>query len=79
MQTWDMSLFKNVPLPGKQERSIQLRCETYNLFNHSNFATKDFGANLTLPSYNGNGVAPTRLNQLSGFRLRATDQRVQPA
>ncbi len=52
MQTWDVSLFKNVPLPGKHERSIQLRCETYNLFNHSNFASKDFGATLNLPAYN---------------------------
>jgi len=50
MQTWDLSLFKNFAL-GKQPRSLQIRCETYNVFNHSNFATHDQGANLTLPSY----------------------------
>lgn len=68
MQTWDMSLFKNIPLPGKQERSIQLRCETYNIFNHPNFASKDFGANLTLPSYNGNGTyTPESISLDTGF------------
>jgi len=68
MQTWDMSLFKNIPLPGKHERSIQLRCETYNIFNHSNFASKDFGANLTLPSYNGNGAyTPESISLDTGF------------
>jgi hypothetical protein len=57
MQTWDVSLFKNIPLPGKHERTIQLRCETYNLFNHSNFGSKDFGATLNLPAYNsGSGT-----------------------
>jgi hypothetical protein len=31
MQAWDVSLFKNIPLPGEQRnRTIQLRCETYN-------------------------------------------------
>jgi hypothetical protein len=68
MQTWDVSLFKNIPLPGKQERSIQLRCETYNIFNHSNFASKDFGANLTLPSYNGDGTyTPESISLDTGF------------
>ena len=66
--TVDMSLFKNLPLRGKQERSIQLRCETYNIFNHSNFASKDFGANVTLPSYNGNGTyTPESISLDTGF------------
>lgn len=71
MNTWDISLFKNVPLPGKTERSVQLRCETYNIFNHSNFATKDFGGTLTLPSYNVvNGVGtytPESVSVDSGY------------
>jgi len=58
MQTWDISLFKNIPIGDRGQRTIQLRCETYNLFNHSNFASKDLGGTLTLPSYsvNNNGV-----------------------
>lgn len=56
MQTWDMSLFKNFQLGEKTERYIQIRCEAYNVFNHANFSAKDYGANLTLPSYNGDGT-----------------------
>lgn len=68
MNTWDVSLFKNIPMPGKTERSIQLRCETYNIFNHSNFASKDFGGTLTLPSYNGDGTyTPESINLDSGY------------
>jgi hypothetical protein len=68
MQTWDVSLFKNVPIPGERHtRSIQLRSETYNLFNHSNFGSKDFGATLNLPGYsvvNGTGTYTPHLLQL---------------
>jgi hypothetical protein len=70
MQTWDVSLFKNIPLGGaKAERSIQIRCETYNVFNHSNFASKDFGGTLGLPSYNAfNGTyTPESISLDSGY------------
>jgi hypothetical protein len=66
MQTWDVSLFKNIPIGEKSQRTIQLRCETYNLFNHSNFASKDLGGTFTLPSYsvaNGQGTyTPESIN-----------------
>jgi len=69
MNTSDVSLFKNFPLPGKVERSIQLRCETYNIFNHANFASKDYGANVTLPSYNSttNTYTPESISLDAGF------------
>ena len=71
LQTWDISLFKNVPIPGKHERSVQLRLETYNLFNHSNFASKDFGATLNLPQFSTvNGVGtyiPESVSLDSGY------------
>jgi hypothetical protein len=47
MQNWDMSLFKNFPL-GEQ-RSLQLRLEAFNAFNHPNFNDKFIGANVTGP------------------------------
>lgn len=54
--TWDSSIFKNFPLgESSKGRSIQLRGEFFNILNHPNFATRDYGVNLTLPSYNGNG------------------------
>jgi hypothetical protein len=43
MQTWDMSLFKNLPLGGNQERYLQLRLEAFNVFNHPNFNDKIYG------------------------------------
>jgi hypothetical protein len=66
MQTWDVSLFKNIPIGEKGQRTIQLRCEAYNLFNHSNFASKDLGGTFILPSYsvvNGQGTyTPESIN-----------------
>lgn len=49
MQTWDMSLFKNIPLGSNEARYIQLRLEAFNAFNHPNFQDKNFGANVTGP------------------------------
>ncbi len=51
--TWDSSIFKNFPFGSKEKgRSIQLRGEFFNILNHPNFLTRDYGANITLPSYN---------------------------
>ena len=36
MQNWDLSIFKNIPLPWER-CSIQLRLEAFNAFNHPNF------------------------------------------
>jgi len=46
MQTWDMSLFKNIPMGERY--SIQLRLEAFNAFNHPNFNDKYYS-----PSANG--------------------------
>ncbi len=42
MQNWDMSIFKNIPLGSNEQRSLQLRLEAFNVFNHPNFR----GANM---------------------------------
>jgi hypothetical protein len=47
MQNWDMSLFKNIPLG--EARSLQLRLEAFNAFNHPNFNDKNYGATVTGP------------------------------
>jgi len=69
MQTWDASLFKNFLLGEKTGRSVQIRWEAYNVFNHSNFNAKDLGANLTLPSYNSDGTyTPESVTLDSAFK-----------
>ena len=51
--TWDSSIFKNFLFGERSKgRSIQLRGEFFNILNHPNIATRDYGANVTLPSYN---------------------------
>ena len=45
--TWsnvtDLSLFKNIPLGGDSARFIQLRLETFNVFNHAQFDSFNSG------------------------------------
>lgn len=51
--TWDSSIFKNFPIgEAGKGRSIQLRGEFFNILNHPNISTRDYGANVTLPTYN---------------------------
>ena len=61
--TWDSSIFKNFAF-GKADsgRFLQLRGEFFNILNHPNFATRDFGANITLPSYNSSSNTFTPLS-----------------
>jgi hypothetical protein len=49
MQNWDMSLFKNIPLGKNESRSLQLRLEAFNAFNHPNFNEKYYDATVTGP------------------------------
>jgi hypothetical protein len=61
--TWDQSLFKNFNIgPEGKGRYLQLRGEFFNILNHPNFATRDYGASLTLPSYNSSTGAYTPLS-----------------
>lgn len=47
LQNWDMSLFKNIPF--KERYSIQLRLEAYNVFNHPNFDSTNYGISMDGP------------------------------
>lgn len=49
MQTWDMSLFKNIPLGANEARYLQLRLEAFNAFNHPNFSDRNYGVNVDGP------------------------------
>ncbi len=55
--TWDSSIFKNFAIgESSKGRSIQLRGEFFNVLNHPNIASRDYNANVTLPTYNGDGT-----------------------
>ncbi len=45
LNNWDLSLFKNIPL-ASERRLLQLRWETYNAFNHTQFTAVDTSARL---------------------------------
>src|SRR5437868_2008519 len=49
MQTWDMSLFKNIPFGSNEARYLQLRLEAFNVFNHPNFNDKNYDFNVNGP------------------------------
>jgi hypothetical protein len=49
LQNWDMSLFKSIPIGESSKRSIQLRLEAYNAFNHPNFSSRNYGINVDVP------------------------------
>jgi len=60
---WDQSIFKNFNI-GREDsgRFIQLRGEFFNVINHPNIAGRDYGANVTLPSYNSSNGTYTPLS-----------------
>jgi hypothetical protein len=49
----NLSLFKNFPLGGEGGRSLQLRFEMFNAFNHTQFAGINLGTNLAVPNASG--------------------------
>jgi hypothetical protein len=44
LNNWDISLFKNFRLGSNEARRMQLRIETYNTFNHTQYNAVDTGA-----------------------------------
>ncbi len=59
---FETALFKNVPLNEKGMK-LQLRVETYNTFNHSEFNAVNASTNFTLVTSGTPGVTPNTYNQ----------------
>src|SRR5262249_58258408 len=57
MQNWDMSIYKNIPLGSNEQRSLQLRLEAFNVFNHPNFQNINLNWYMNPPS----GTTPSQL------------------
>lgn len=66
----DLSLFKNIPLGGDSARYIQLRLETFNVFNHAQFDNLNAGLTFeVLGNFsNYNAVRQGGLNSLRNIR-----------
>jgi hypothetical protein len=76
----DLAFFKNFKLGEK--RSIQLRWETYNLFNHTNFSDIDGAMTFGLAPVTSGGVTKavfTQTNDRFGAVTNARSPRVQQA
>ena len=54
INNWDLTLLKNFPV--REQMRFQLRCETYNTFNHTQFSALDTTARFDA---SGNQVSPT--------------------
>jgi hypothetical protein len=68
--TWDSSIFKNFNFGELSKgRYIQLRGEFFNILNHPNFSARDYGANVTLPTYDSstNSFIPLSTAKDSNF------------
>jgi hypothetical protein len=64
INSWDMSLLKNFKLP-KEGWRVQIRVETYNTFNHTQYTTVDTGARFDASGRQTN----TRFGEITGSRL----------
>lgn len=67
--TWDSSIFKNFPIgESSRGRYIQLRGEFFNILNHPNISSRDYGASVTLPTYDSKkGFTPLSIAKSSNF------------
>lgn len=64
INSWDLSLFKNFPIT--ERINLQLRLESFNAFNHTQWGTPSFDASSThFGQITGTNV-PGRINQLGG-------------
>lgn len=68
MQNWDMSLFKNIPL-GSERRSLQLRLEAFNAFNHPNFNDKFYGVTVNGPWRYASPTTPLTISKNSNWGM----------
>ncbi|MEO6923595.1 MAG: carboxypeptidase regulatory-like domain-containing protein [Bryocella sp.] len=71
--TWDSSIFKNIYFgKASKGRYLQLRGEFFNLLNHPNFSSRNYGATVTLPTYS------TTTNKYTPFSIAKSSIFGQP-
>jgi hypothetical protein len=71
MQNWDMSLLKNIKLGSNEQRFLQLRLEAFNVFNHPNFDSRNYGFSVNGP-WQWQPGTPFSISKNSNFGSNAT-------
>jgi len=79
LNNWDMSLFRTIKLGESGKRSIQLRIETYNTFNHTNWTTLNTAAQFSATGALVNAASPANPNGFGALTaVRAAGQPGSP-
>jgi hypothetical protein len=71
IQNWDMSLFKNLPLGKNEARYLQMRLEAFNLFNHPNFTSQNYGVSVNGPWNYETPTTPLTISENTGWGTKA--------
>jgi hypothetical protein len=69
LQTWDLSLFKNIPFDREGRKRLQLRFEFYNTFNTANFNAVDTTARFDAQGNQVNARFGEYINTLDARRV----------
>ena len=78
IQNWDMSLFKNLPLGKNEARYLQLRLEAFNLFNHPNFTSQNYGYSVNGPWEYSDPSTLISISKNSNFGTNASTPNTGP-
>jgi hypothetical protein len=78
IQNWDMSLFKNLPLGKSEARYLQLRLEAFNVFNHPNFVSQNYGAAVNGPWEYSDPATPLSIAKNTNWGTNASTPNTGP-
>jgi hypothetical protein len=78
IQNWDMSLFKNLPLGKNEARYLQMRLEAFNVFNHPNFVSQNYGVTVNGPWNYETPTTPLTIAKSTGWGTNATTPNTGP-
>ncbi|HXO33326.1 MAG TPA: carboxypeptidase regulatory-like domain-containing protein [Candidatus Acidoferrales bacterium] len=78
IQNWDMSLFKNLPLGKNEARYLQMRLEAFNVFNHPNFVSQNYGVSVNGPWNYETPTTPLTIAQNAGWGTNASTPNTGP-